>query len=378
MILGGIIQTVIAIALVILLCVIAFLVYNAEMLSTLRESTKIRRATPIFEGVKDLQVSKNDEYNTVDPTHPLYRRIDNSLNQKAGAEYTYNFWLFVASGQNWGTASTNMVYNTDTGLTKRSTQKVQNDEKPLVLFLRGSKIAVPYKSICKNRYKIDVMLKQPLVKLERNGDVMVIELNTQNHPDAIKEKSRDTCSENSINWESVNSYRLAIKGFTSTNSDMAGKWNMVTLIVQDTFPSDPLPLRNKVRVRLYVNSVMEMDRYVDGKLADITGTSSTIRMNSANLHVAPIITLHDGTTQLSHEITGASNTNKVMLADLTYFNYAIDDVERRELFKKGFKEEYATSVEVNPASVTYGSSTNGFNTTKNLESSEPMLNELGA
>lgn len=353
MTLGGILQVVIAIALVILLCVVAFLVYNAEMVKTLREASKIKKTTVIFDGVKDLYISKDESYNTLDPANPTYRNIENSLNQKAGAEYTYNFWLYIdKTGVSFTESQTaDNVYTTDSGLTKAQTL-TPIDKKPMVLFMRGNKQAFVYKSLCGTRsipdnekYKVDVLVKQPLVKLENEWDVLAIELNTFNQPDGVKEKARNTCGEFNSDWEQMNTYRLALKGFTSSSSGFSGKWNMITLIVQDTFPTDPLPIRNKVRVRLYVNGVMEMDRYVDGKLADTTTKDATlIRNNTGNFYVAPkIFVTRPGSTEEVELVQKLNTADRLLMANLTYFNYAIEDEERRSLFNAGFSKKWAAS-----------------------------------
>lgn len=358
---GSTIQIVIAVALVIVLCAIAFVVFNAEMLRAIKESGRVKRELPIFVGVKDLAVSKNEAYNTVDPLHPMYRNIESSVNQKAGAEYTYNFWLYMDSSKLPPVSSSSSARShnaTDVGLTQKDTNRPLSN-KPLVLLLRGDKNAVAFKNICNepnstaSNLKVDVLVKQPMIKLEQNYDVMTIELNTQNKPDPVKEKSRNTCKSTESDWGVLNSYRIGVK---NVKDKLAGsKWNMVTLVVQDTFPSDPLPMRNKVRVRLFVNGTMEIDTYVDGKLADTSSDATLLRPNNGSLYVAPIITAKlnpaDGNkTSLSAEL-GTSNESTIMMADLTYFNYAIDVVQLKGLFDAGFNKRYAPSMTVNTTNI---------------------------
>ena len=347
--LGGTIQVVMAIALVIMLGVVAFLVYNAEMLKAIQDSGKVRREVPIFTGIKDFALTNNEEYSTIDTNNPLYRNLENSVNQKAGAEYTYNFWLYMNSPPGGEANITRDDIKTDVGLTKANTKtELDAANRPFVLLLRGSKQAVPYKSLCSesnaNQLKVDVLVKQPMIKLERNYDVLTVELNTQTKPDGVKEKSRNTCQSNDGSWDILNSYRI---GVSDLKSKMTGKWNMITVVVQDTFPTDPLPIRNKVRVRVYINGTLEVDRYVDGKLADTSSQATLLRTNRAPLHVAPqiaaVLTPGSAKTPLSKQLESA-NTNQLMMADLTYFNYAVDDVQIKSLFNAKFAKKYALAV----------------------------------
>lgn len=353
---GSTIQVVIAIALVIVLCVIAFLVFNAEMLRAIKEAGTVRRQVQVFTGVKDLAVANNEAYNTIDPTNPMYRNIESSVNQKSGAEYTYNFWLFlnpekspVSDSPTFSDRKENIP---DVGFTQYNS-KVQLQNKPFVLLLRGDKKVVPYKSICSSsnsansdRLKMDVLVKQPMIKLEHGWDALTVELNTQDRPDAVKEKSRNTCNSSETDWNTLNSYRVGVE---NVKQKLSGKWNMITVVIQDTFPTDPLPIRNKVRVRVYVNGMLEIDRYLDGKLADTSSKATLLRPNSGDLHVAPKIVMNDSAgTYLSSTLT-SSQTNAVMMADLSYFNYAIDTTQIKSLFDAGFSKQYAPSMTINPA-----------------------------
>lgn len=346
-----------AIAIVIILFVIAFSIYNMETIKAIQESGKVRKETAIFQGVKDLATSNDETYNTIDPNHPTYRSLDLSINQKSGAEYSYNFWMYLSSNTRniIGTpAQSGSPIFADQGLTKRDDdgklKKMALDDQPLVLLLRGDKRAFVYKSLCNTRsdkdVKADVLMKNPLIKLEQGGDVLTVELNTVSGPDAVKEKSRSTCDERNTDWEYMNSHKVALKGL-STRDELADRWFMVTVVVHDTFPTDPYPIRNKVRVRIYVNGVIELDKYLDTKLSQTRGHASTVKQSNSNLHVAPVIRLLSPTgMELSKRIS-SNNANNIRMADLTYFNYALDAAAVTNLFSNGFTKKIAPGVAYN-------------------------------
>lgn len=347
------VQVIAAIALSIVLFVIAFSIYNMETVRAIQEAGKIKRQTVVFKGVKDIAINKDESYNTLDPSHPTFRNLGMSVNQKGGAEYTYNFWMYVSSEAFPENPSRPNTTNTDHGLTRRSNDNypilTNPNTQPLVLLLRGSKKAYPYKNLCSSstdtEMKVDVLVKNPLIKLENNGDVLTVEINTQQSPDGVKEKSRDTCDERNTDWEYMNSYRVSLKGFAEKD-ELKDKWYMVTVVVQDTYPTDPLPLRNKVRTRIYINGVLELDKYLDGKLGETSGSASILKNNYGNLHVVPDIK-YGNTSVTANGALNSAYAGQIRMADLSYFNYAMDIAEITDLFSSGFTKSMAPSVSSN-------------------------------
>ena len=364
MIVSSTVQIITAIALAVILFVIAFSVYNLESVRALQAAGKIKKQTVIFKGVKDLAVNKDEAYNTIDPTNPTYKDMSNSINQKSGAEYTYNFWMYISKSafDTQGAFNTSgwqpTTEHTDTGLLRRNVDgkvyknTTTEDHKPFVLLLRGSKKAFAYRSLCStstnNDLKVDVMVKNPMVKFERGADVLSVEINTMQTPDAVKEQSRDTCDEQSKDWEYMNSYRVALKGLRNQDH-LHDKWFMVSVVVQDTYPNDPLPIRNKVRVRIYINGVMELDKYLDGRLADTSGSASIIKNNPGNLYVAPTIKM--GETVLSKELSSSSHVGNIRMADLSYYNYALDVKELEGVYAAGINKVIAQGTTASSSSV---------------------------
>jgi hypothetical protein len=207
--------------------------------------------------------------------------------------------------------------------------------------------------------KSDVKVKCPLVKLERGSDVLTVEFNTIASPEVVSENSRNICRETSTNWNFMNMHKIAIKNLRDPKLDK--KWIMVTVVINDTSPNDPLPLRNKTRCRIYVNGLLELDRYVDGGFGLASG-HSLLRRNNGMLYVSPSIT----TTPYEFSIPGYTNnakmstqisTNKtiggtpsnlpdnaVMMADLTYYNYGLDITTIKSLFQKGFTNVFTETI----------------------------------
>ena len=330
--LGTLLQVILAIALVMILFVIGFSIYNMEALRAIQDAGKTRKKVAVFDGVKDFGFAYNEVYNTSDRKSPAYIPITPSVNQLSGIEYTYNFWLYMdtkAMGLTAKPATTSNAVETDDSLSTDST----------ILFLRGDKTLYDYNNIC-GKSKRNVMIKGPLVKFERNMDVLTVEFNTNETPDVSRAAAANRCTDTSNDWEYKNAHKISVKNILGT-TNLQKKWFMVTVVIQDTNPEDPLPLRNKARCRVYLNGTLELDRYVDGKLDSNSNSKQVIRENMSDLHVFPKITLGSSTTNLK---PAANSQNQLMMADLHHYNYALLQGEIKSIYEKGFNKQNAPSI----------------------------------
>lgn len=326
----GYIQAILALAIVIILFVVGFMIYNYEYLKAFRAKGITKQKVVIFEGVKDLYNVKDDVYPTQDKNSAQYRDLTPSYNQQGGTEMTYNFWMYMADDYVTNREVTPNA-ETDVGLKEPGHQQI--------LFVRGSTNRINYPNICKN-IKHDIMVKCPLVKLEDNGKVMTVEFNTLQGTDAIIENAPPVCSELTNNWYVANAHKIAIKEINS--GAMVNKFNMYTIIIQDTYPTDPHPYRNKVRCRIFVNGQLKFDKYVDGVVSPKANNFSTLKTNVGNLTIAPMVEfisdISTGNVVVAKEGTSRKPLaeNKLRLANLSYFNYAIPQAEIDNLFASGY------------------------------------------
>ena len=333
---GATFQVVIAVMLVIILFVIGFSVFNLETMKAIQDASRQKIRTDIFTGVKDLVQNGEEVYTTTDDTSGAYKNLNLAVNQLGGAEYTYNFWLYI-DREKYGIAAEmpdkqSAVQKTDAGLA----------DSDIVLFMRGNKKAYSYKNIC-GKDKTDILVKSPLVKLERNANVLSVEFNTTAAPDVTHEFSRNTCSDNSTNWTTMNNHKIAMSGLRGKDN-LEKKWFMVSIIIQDTSPADPLPIRNKTRCAVYINGVLELERYTDGRLLTGENTDATVLLqNQGPLYVYPEIKVSAGTGDAltKHTYSSSANEKGLMMADMLYFNYALSTEEITNLFNGGFKKEMA-------------------------------------
>jgi hypothetical protein len=205
--------------------------------------------------------------------------------------------------------------------------------------LKGDKRTVDYKNVC-GKDKTDILVKGPLIKLEQCGKNLTVEFNTVETKDVVTETSPDVCNTTAQSWDVANAHKITLAGFDKPQFDK--KWNMVTVIIQDTYPSDPYPVRNKVRTRIYVNGLLELDRYVDGKVNTASSTNkapTVLQLNNGHLHIAPSVSFSaSGNTYKTYK---PNSEKALMMADLTYYNYALEASEIDSLFASDFTKSAA-------------------------------------
>lgn len=330
MILTTIPQIILALVLVILLFALGFFVYNTDILTGLTVKKNNKVSTMILEGVYDLTKSEaQKEIETVDETKPAYKNMPLSNNQRSGGEFTYNFWLWMDKDTFTGTPDLmDNVPALDSGLASED----------FILFMRGVKQSYTYRNMCGNS-KSDVMIKSPLVKLQRKGKYLTVELNTIKSPDARKYNARNTCNEQNASWSKMNKARIALGDFTNSEN-FNQKWFMVTVVVQETFPDDPIPISNKLRIRIYINGVLELDQYLEsGQFSD--SSNAVLLQNVGNLYIYP----KDVATS---SIMASPTAGSLGMANLQYSNYALSGAEIKTLFDKRFTLalNYAGNIDV--------------------------------
>jgi|APGre2960657404_1045060.scaffolds.fasta_scaffold00052_22 hypothetical protein len=362
---GGFVQVVVAMLLVIGFFLLAFFIYNKDAIeaATVKRSVKVK--TYIFRGIKDLDIANNETYDTSDRTHPTFREMPNSINQHGGAEFSYSFWMYKAEKT-----------TTVPVLEAVVNDKLVNDD--LLLLVRGSNRLQNFKNVCNKepQSSANVMVKCPLIKFQgQRWEYLVVELNTSQNPDGVREQAVNKCNvTRSAGWGSVNAHKLALGGFDDAN--FIEKWFNVAVVISDTEPTDNLPVRNKVRVRIYVNGVLEMDRYVDNRLGEVTSENpSVLLQNHGPLHVAPtpVSFTRSGinVTQVTRANPKPTGTNPpLFMANLVYMSYAASPEEIKNLYKDGFDKNIAPSVNQSTISADrYRASVENLSTT----SGEPQL-----
>lgn len=306
--LNDILQVIISLLLITLLGIYAYSTYNKDVQDMIKEMTtpiSVKKRVDVFKGV--FSCNATGAYNTRDEISGNFLDIRPSINQNGGAEYSYNFWLYIPEIS--GIAADQQLANM----------------KSYVLFVKGSKQKVAYNSPynCDNfkNNNIWYLVKNPLVKVVVNNShkitSVVVEFNSITFPDAIHASpDQPTCSSPDIHIQQQNS--IGIHGIDERGT-LANKWIMITIVCKETNPSADILFQNKAVVSLYLNGFEYLNR---NAYVDYSGSvsSTAMRHNIGNLYINP------------------DNVGKEILkfANLSYFNYAITKDEVLTLYKEGF------------------------------------------
>lgn len=346
----AVIQVIAALLIVALLLFLGYWQYDKEKLEAVRSAGSLRKEVVIFQGVKDFKSSVNEVYDTTDASTGSFRDLEPSSNQLSGIEYSYNFWMYIDR-----TKSTNVLGDPsdpvgsslafDNGfLTARGGNYTvyssqQKHLYPIILFLRGDPSVYKYKNACDGVEKWDLLVKNPVVKLEHGGDAITVEFNTVDTPDAHK-----PCDTADGTWEAANAHKVGLKGFSNSNLD--NKWFMVTIVIQETVPTLSLSSRYQTQCSIYVNGKLKTSQRVQGRDSR-TGISAPInapvRQPTGHFYVNRII--KNGTDTLSIDVSSvqASDAGFLKMADLTYYNYSLDEESIKNLYDKKFNSKPALS-----------------------------------
>lgn len=344
-------QVIIALIILLLMGYVAYNIYLIELHHMFKGNNDIRKETEIFNGIIDFHDIKELKYNTKNRAHEKYRDISPSINQQGGAEYTYNFWLYVDQSK---------------------IQQLKNEnQKDILLFLKGEKIVYynnninyncMYRSGDSTSTKHPVLLtKNPLVRLSYDGKNLAVDYNNILSPDSYQNNSKynrcDSVDNNDLWWDR-NKNMIGVYDIEFSN-----KWFMVTIVMKEVADNNNILTKNRAICRIYINGLLVFEN----KLETIYGSnqdiySATFKNNNSPLYINPIFNmkydtpaeplalqkknqnlpyLDMSTAKYDDNKYNIDNPNDISgvikMGDLKYYNYALEADAINQLFRTGLK-----------------------------------------
>jgi hypothetical protein len=348
-------QVIIALIILLLMGYVAYNIYLIELHHMFKGNNDIRKETEIFNGIIDFNDIRELKYNTKNRAHEKYRDISPSINQQGGAEYTYNFWLYVDQG--------------------RITQLKNDSNKDILLFLKGEKqfyynndfnYNCMFKSTDNSKIKHPVLLtKNPLVRLSSDGKNLAVDYNNILSPDSYQNNSKYNRCDNIDNnkpWWDRNKNMIGVYDIEFSN-----KWFMVTIVMKEIADNNNILTKNRAICRIYINGLLIFENKVEtiyGSNQDIY--SATFKNNNSPLYINPIFNMKYSATSKGRKTPGdASNiiernlpyldmnlikydekynnenpndiSGIIKMGDLKYYNYALEADAINQLFRNGLK-----------------------------------------
>lgn len=317
MFLSYLIQVAIAIVLLIMLLFIAYLVFNYENVLNIKNANTLKREVMIFDGIMDFSTTQWS-FNTYNKALASFKDLTPSINQNGGAEYSYNFWIYM---------------------NKDNLSNISSSD--LVLLLRGSKIKIPYfnNTNCeifnKGSY---IMVKNPLIRIKADGSAIIVEYNTITNPDAYREHGNNVINCSSGSWYDRNKGLLGI--YNLDNYVYNKKWFMFTVVLREITPENDILYKNRTSCKMYINGINVLDRIVESPYNGSYG-SSVMKHNRAPLYVNPGDIYSKSGNDGENPFKTQNSNSSLLMANLTYFNYALTDVDIMGLFDKKFTKAAA-------------------------------------
>lgn len=317
MILSNIVQIILALLLILMLLFIAYVIYSYESFRSMQNSMTLRKEIVVFDGIMDFSTTQWI-FNTYNRGLASFKDLTASINQNGGAEYSYNFWIYMDK------AALNNANSSD-----------------LVLLLRGNKFKIPYinntncETVNKGSY---ILVKNPLIRMKSDGSAIVVEYNTITNPDSYREYGNSAIACASGSWYDKNKGLL---GIYNLESYVDKKWFMFTVVLQETNPDNDLLYKNKANCKMYVNGINVLDRTVESPYNGEFG-SAAMKHNRAPLYVNPgDLFSSDNNNGENPFKTQGNGTSSLQMANLSYFNYALSELEVQQLFQMGFTKSPA-------------------------------------
>jgi len=322
------VQVIISLIILLLMGYIGYNIYLIELQKMFQGENDIRKEVVILSGTYDFSNSEA-KYNTSDKSELTFKDIRPSTKQEGGAEYSYNFWLNIDQ--------------------EVLTKMRNSSKKDIVLFLKGEK-NLYYNSRsnynCANATAANnpvILTKNPLVRLSGDGRKIAVEYNNIYNSDSYQHgSSYKNCSmiSASSDWNKRNKNILGIYDIEFNN-----KWFMVTIVMKEVADSNNVLSLNRASCKMFINGVKLLDRKVETKYVNNI-YSATFKNNSSPFYINPLIS-KDNVKDTINPYNRVTTGNALKMADVKYYNYAINDEMINSLYNKGFNTDVAVTTPVN-------------------------------
>ncbi len=284
------VQILLALLVVLIMYIITLIVLSVDSLLVVPSyKVKQREQVTIKTGNNSSAVLAKTRFNTVFPFYKgNFVKIPQSVNGTTGAQFTYQFWMKVNDPKD-------------------------SNFKDLILLLKGEdkKYKVGYYNaggdMSLQTDKTDGpkhMIKCPLIKFKDSYKNLVVEFNTNKHPDVQIE----------VNMEN----RDAEAKRRNLLSLLPLDWFMLTFVFEENY-SQTEGTENGIRFTFYVNDIPFQ---TNSGSTDVILRNNFIKQNDGDLFILP-----------NHD----SKSDILTMSDIKYFNYAKTDAEVRQDFEKRAK-----------------------------------------
>jgi len=351
-----VVQIILSVFLIAIMAFICYSIYNNEIIKSIKINSTTKRKTEIFTGIFDYTEHTTLIFETYDATANNFLDINPSTNQNGGAEYSYNFWLYFDY-------SNSNVITSDVD----SDISAYKDYAYIVLFYKGELNTLP---LITNGYQCDfnydqelkslkyldenINIKNPLVKIRNDAKEIIVEYNNINFPESYNSSAaKFKCSINENKFNKRNLNKFGIKDIKPEK--LKQTFNMITIVFQEKPKNELIFNIESTNCKVYFNGTLIENRIAHSSAIETNNDYTSIKSrvmksNLSKLLVNPInitpainsiklinITPED-TNKKTSQNTDATLKSPLLVADLSYFNYALSQKEITLLYNKGYSK----------------------------------------
>lgn len=237
-------------------------------------NVRVLQRTMILSGFIEVPIITDTVYETLDPRAASFVALPRSFNRQGGAQFSYQFWLFLDD------VLTSTIANT-------------------MILMRGDPKTYSWNDSSGNVMGPAVAIACPSISFGASFDEIKIGFNTLS-------QVMNTYTTKAIGEPLDPNSRRDLLGL------MSSKWVLFTVVFEDNVPVSEF--EDGVMLRFYVNDVLYDHASYPGQ---------TLRQNNGELILFPTL---DGTS---------GSVNKARIADVSYYNYAVDADSISQVFATG-------------------------------------------
>lgn len=279
-------QVLVALIVVVILYMITLAVINMDALVIdIENRVKQNEQVKIINGYANISKVAGRSYNTVNPFADNFKKVARSLNDRGGAQFTYQFWM--------------KIQDTDPANFKDLIIIMKGDNRK---FNRSLYNPSTLEKTSGDEFANEVTIGCPIIKFGDSYKQMIVEFNTNKNPKAAMKINVDG-TVNPIYKRNVLS--LA-----------PGSWYMITIVLEDNF-SYASGAENGIKATMYVN---DFAYQVASASTDPLLRNNTLKQNDGNLYLFPNVT---------------QAKDFLLVGNINYFNYALSQRDVENAFSKG-------------------------------------------
>ena len=277
-------------------------------------------------------------YDTQNTLLPNYMPISKSYNRLGGAELSYAFWRYKSA----------RIFSTE-----MSTSTISDDGlKPTdtVILLKGNPLALttPSHAGTKTTAKTigDVITKCPLIKLDGSTDRLTVEFNTSD--DNLVNGILEGAAVGANQVPTRSAYASKVTVFGLNDPKFVKRWFHVAVVLRDNNPANDRD--RHIQARVFINGENVFDQNVVGRLDGYSQAPTTLRQNNGFVYVLPTIDLPTTppSKTLSGDIQGTNDSGaaasiNLRIADVWHANYALDESDVEQMYKRGLTKQKAST-----------------------------------